>query len=342
MCLKNFFQGIFWLGVVFLLSGSLWGCRKLITDEDETETINYGNLSGKIGFFRESGKIIVIDFDNKNVTKMPPKEDLMGLFDASVSFSPDGVKVAVSNWVSRPDNPYIGFYQLFTVFVNNGSSNQLTSTEWTDHICPVWSSNGTNLYYLCNFNYNPGNSGNIYKMNLNGGDISKITDFVVFSRISVSKDETFILLSYQTKMQKGANYNVICSYNIKNKTLNQLTSNDSTFSAYSPVLSPDEQKIAYVIRHTYWEFGTTPYYSKIMIMNIDGSSEKTIVTLPCENYLTDTYVTWSPDGTKLAFNYNSGMISDIGSHIFIVNADGTDLTQVTHSTDNDGAPVWTK
>jgi Tol biopolymer transport system component len=86
----------------------------------------------------------------------------------------------------------------------------------------------------------------------------------------------------------------------------------------------------------------SPYFFRIITINTDGTNESIVTELP-DNNVTDTYVTWSPDGTKLAFNYGVDVINgDQGSHIYIINSDGSGLIQVTHSTNYDGAPSWIK
>jgi Tol biopolymer transport system component len=79
-----------------------------------------------------------------------------------------------------------------------------------------------------------------------------------------------------------------------------------------------------------------------MTINLDGTDEKLVKELPMVRYAIDTYVTWSPDGTMLALNYGGASNGDQGSHIFIINSDGTGLTQVTNNTDFDNAPSWVK
>jgi hypothetical protein len=46
------------------------------------------------------------------------------------------------------------------------------------------------------------------------------------------------------------------------------------------------------------------------------------------------------NGTKLDLNYGSGVNGDDFSHIFIINTDGSGMTQVTGKPDYDGAPSW--
>jgi Tol biopolymer transport system component len=327
MYLKYLFSVPIWLRVIFILSASLWGCSKDIIDK--TETINYENLSGKMAFSRSDGKIVIIDADKKNTTTVTTKDNA-SIWNASISLSPDGNMIAYAAYYYT----YSG-YQIFTMSVDGGNYAQLTANSG-HNFCPIWNADGTQLFYI----YGAANSGQINNILSNGSNNSKITDFEAYGRISVSKDGNLLALAFskhEFDSPKG-----IFLYNIKNDSLKQITSNDSTISAYSPVLSPDDQKIVFVLRHGLNEQGTSPYFFKIMTVNIDGSDEKMVIELPFVSYLDDTYVTWSPDGTKLAFNYGSGMNDDQWSHIFLINSDGSGLTQITHNTNYDGAPSWIK
>jgi Tol biopolymer transport system component len=327
MYLKKMYPISIWFKIILILSASLWGCKKNINDK--TETINYENLSGEIGFSRSEGKIIIIDADKKNTTTITTKDNA-SIWEASVSLSPDGNMVAYAAYYYT----YIS-YQIFTMSVDGGNYSQLTSNSWHS-FCPVWNTDGSKLFYI----YGASNSGPVYSISPDGSNNTRITNFQAYGKISVSKDGNLLALAYskgEFDSPKG-----IFLYDIRKDTLIQITSNDSTLSAYSPVLSPDEKRIVFVLRHGFNEYGTSPYFFKIMTVNIDGSDEKMVSELPFISYIDDTYVTWSPDGTKLAFNYGSGMNGDQWSHIFLINSDGTGLTQITHNSNNDGAPSWIK
>jgi Tol biopolymer transport system component len=53
----------------------------------------------------------------------------------------------------------------------------------------------------------------------------------------------------------------------------------------------------------------------------------------------DIYPTWSPDGTKIAFERGFG--KEGGSHLFVMNADGSDVHQVSVVETASGGPSWT-
>jgi Tol biopolymer transport system component len=80
-------------------------------------------------------------------------------------------------------------------------------------------------------------------------------------------------------------------------------------------------KIAFLRR-----VGATPP-ATIWLMNEDGSGQTMIAETTGGAHLT-----WSPDGTKLAF-------SDVGG-IYIVNADGSGETRVPNTSHGDQAPAW--
>ena len=103
-----------------------------------------------------------------------------------------------------------------------------------------------------------------------------------------------------------------------------------------PRASPDESKIAYVVRN-----GTYTLF-RIMTVNIDGTEESVVIELPSEEYITDPNVTWSPDGSKLAFDWGSKINNEYKSHIYVVNLDGSDMTQITNSPEYDTAPDWVR
>jgi Tol biopolymer transport system component len=319
------------INILFLFfSFLLLGCNKNPDPSVESETFNYNNLTGKIAFSRSNGRIVILDGNRKTSTFLTTK-DKESVWDGSVSLSPDGESITYSACANDG-------YQIYRMDAEGGNYLKLTKSlsGFAEHYtCPVWSADGENIFYVANGLII---LGPVYSIRPDGTDLRQITDFDVYRRVSISKDKSFMVYAcppdYVNALQ-GINL-----YTFQDDSARQIKTYDISFTAYNPVLSPDEKKIAFIARHGPNESGTSPYFFRLMSINVDGTDEKLIKELPFINYATDTYVTWSPDGNKLAFNFGGEMISDFGSHIFIINADGTGLTQVTSYTDFDGAPSW--
>ena len=93
--------------------------------------------------------------------------------------------------------------------------------------------------------------------------------------------------------------------------------------------SPDCAKIAY----TGW---TARYIPAFYIANIDGSDREMVFDHGAGS------PAWSPDGTKIAFSLGAGrsVKGDPVSHIFVADADGSNLVQLTSGDFGDTAPSW--
>ncbi|MFL6208692.1 MAG: carboxypeptidase regulatory-like domain-containing protein [Pyrinomonadaceae bacterium] len=90
-------------------------------------------------------------------------------------------------------------------------------------------------------------------------------------------------------------------------------------------------KIAYTQANQPAPNGTSLY-----VANADGTNATNI-----NNDLSfSEHPSWSPDGTKLAFDSDRGDPINFTSDIFTINADGTGLVRVTNTASSEVAPAW--
>src|SRR5262249_51161970 len=85
-----------------------------------------------------------------------------------------------------------------------------------------------------------------------------------------------------------------------------------------------------VVKQPFWGAPNTD----IMVMNADGTGAYTVLA---SNGDFNVEPRFFPDGKKIVFMSNHDRKH---LQIFTVNADGTDLTQVTNDPANHGDPVW--
>lgn len=193
-----------------------------------------------------------------------------------------------------------------------------------------WSHDGKWVTYQ---EYNWGtDKGEIFIRNQSTRDVRKLVNTPGADRTpSFTKDDKLIVFNRQL----GINNEIFIT-----KTDGSNTQNISQHSAhdFAPSCSSKADKVAFLSNRT--------GQLHLFIMNLDGNHLKDLTPeLNSDTFRYDNWqnsgswaykTSWSPDGKQIVFN----ALIDGDIELFIVNADGTELRQITNNQGADIAPQW--
>src|SRR6478672_8151903 len=88
--------------------------------------------------------------------------------------------------------------------------------------------------------------------------------------------------------------------------------------------------------------GLATSHPDIVTTAADGTDLRILTPGEQTFYTADLHPTWSPDGTRIAFD--SHRDSNVSAEIYVMNADGTDQRRLTHDSGQNGIfnsqPLW--
>jgi Tol biopolymer transport system component len=241
--------------------------------------------------------------------------------DGGPAWSPDGTKIAFFSDRDGPGQPYIGPFQVYVMNADGSGVTRLTHDSASD-VEATWSPHGSKIAFVSG----TAQGAQIRVMNADGSGVVALT--------SASQDDGEPAWSPDGSKIAFSNGQL------------QVMKADGTGATYltsgwNPQWSPDGSKIAFHrVNHTNRApCSQTPCTLSFHVINADGSG-----LLRLEQNLTyggvssDVGPSWSPDGSRVAFV--SAPTPGGTLELFVANADGSGLVDLTQNFGAGFYPVW--
>ena len=188
---------------------------------------------------------------------------------------------------------------------------------------PAFNPDGKYIYFASD---REGDSLALWRIKSTGsGGLTKITSSKASDRETHISPEGSMLI--YSSLPQNAEYKQVWTINVTGFLPTQLK------EGHSPKWSPDGTSIAFVVEDK------STGREKIWVMNADGSNP---TQLTFSGDYDDITPSWSPDGKKIVFASNRGRDLKGRSNfdIWAMNADGSEVTQLTTNGSLDDHPVW--
>ena len=209
----------------------------------------------------------------------------------------------------RDGNP-----EIYSCSIDGSNVKRLTNNTGRDEE-PVWSPDGSKIAFVSNRS----KTSHIYVMNADGSNVIQRTFAEPYDQYNPTFSPDGTKIAYEMQSDGSTNIWVVDASSGSPALLFAAPGYDA-----QPAWSPDGSTIAIVSDWAAYDF----VYDIYMIY-ADGSGFTPITGNIFDNH---NYIhpSWSPDGTKLAFNVISRIdTNNYTSRIAIMNADGSNLNEIT-------------
>lgn len=237
--------------------------------------------------------------------------------DEAPVLSPDGTRIAVTSAFS-------GLPQVF-VMKTDGSGRIPVTNLPSGAVLASWTPDGRQLLFN-------GQNARTYMVNADGTGLRLITVDSMDEQLPVlSPDGKRIVYVTQRNSTDSLSLLELYVMNVDGThpvRLTTTTGMTATALNLFPAWSPDSRRIAFIR-------SIDDQVPHVWIMNADGSDAHQLFTDGGGEHS----VTWSPDGRQIAFSRRA--TADAHFDIYVANADGTNMTNLTNTAaDDEVFPNW--
>jgi Tol biopolymer transport system component len=293
-------------------------CTITVTDKKGSQvavTVSVAYPTLAFASHRTAGNLIALftmKADGSGVTQLTfnPERD----FDPE--WSRDGSRIAFTSDRDGPTPPLN--FEIYAMDATGGSQLRLTNDAEFDNSA-TWSPDGTKIAFASS---RGDGVSRIYVMDADGTNPTALTT-EQGQQPAWSPDGSQIAFA----ADRNTDGILILAMNADGSNQHRVTSPDATTgqSDQMPTWSPDGTRIAFASRRA--GDGTLGIYT----VNADGSQIAQLT-----HAIVDEDPSWSPDGSGIAYS----SITEGDTEIFIMNADGSRQTRITHSPGEDSGPAW--
>ena len=194
---------------------------------------------------------------------------------------------------------------------------------------------GTRIAFMSNRSGN----GEIYLMNPDGKRVRQLTKHPQYDAVPAWSPDgrKIIFMSFRDKDRFPESGGEIYVMNPDGINLINLTQSPERSEGVSS-WSPDGKQIAFNAFGIFNKGG--PYQGDIWVMEADGGNPRNLTN----HHATDRQPDWSPDGLQIAFTSYRDRAWEFEAwdnwDIYVMNADGTNLINLTNHPAGDGNPDW--